>query len=974
MLARIEIILALLVLTCGPILVWRRRDNVLGYIQVGTFVSSMLVPILGTSVLADFDASIVELGAAVLVLGAVAYLVGLAAGAQIGNRSPNKVPLTFGQVSGSSRTSALVLGRTRMLAAAAVILLVGSFALLGYVPFFSADRQSAKYGVGVYQSSFARGSAFYRLALALSGAVFPVVLAVLARRRRTIDVVLASAIGIGLLLSLSRNTAFAGPLLFGIAWAVTHRFRPAIVAAAVSLAFLGGALANELLYPVGGGAQSVATRVAASAPDVHDQLGFLQGFEASGAERNQGRTILAGLSVSKGYWDPGSYAVRTLTGLPDVTGLASGGIRLPAPIWGYASFGLPGAVIWSLLSGLFAGWGTAKIKQLVSVSDRGPGATLNLVLAATFYLGTFGLLANFYFPASVGIVTMVVALVLSLAVRFRFVGAIPVESASTIETSSTGTLEPLAEDLTTAELDLRGYLRVFRRRRAVVAASVVVLLLAGLALFFVKTPVYTAEARVILRGRIAETATPVVIVGRDPARAVQTEIEVFKSQSVRDAVRQEIGSVPEVTVRPVGQTDVLAVSSTDTASSRAARAANAFASAYVNLRQGQADEDFNAAVAEVQPQIAAIQVEIDRIGAQVAATSTENRESVRTALAPQRDAYAARQAQLTQGLIQLRLDTRLQGGGARVLSVADTPEDPSGASLVQHGVLALVLGLGIGLGLALVIDYLDDTIKTTADVERLTGGVPVLAEVPVVSSWKSKRSVHVESIVDPGSVGSEAFRTLRTAVQFLSVSAPIRILQVTSAVPDEGKTTTVANLGVALAMAGQRVIVVSCDLRRPRIHEFFGVSNDVGFTSVLLGSASLPSALARVSGIERLRILPSGPIAPNPSELLGSTRAADIFKELADRCDVVLIDSPPVLAVSDAILLGAQVDACLLTAVPGATVAKEVVRAMALLQRADVRILGIVLSGVTNKNGTQYQGSSYAENPKKSRRRATAMR
>ncbi|MGH3849244.1 MAG: Wzz/FepE/Etk N-terminal domain-containing protein, partial [Pseudonocardiaceae bacterium] len=212
----------------------------------------------------------------------------------------------------------------------------------------------------------------------------------------------------------------------------------------------------------------------------------------------------------------------------------------------------------------------------------------------------------------------------------------------------------MAEDLTTAELDLRGYLRVFQRRRGVVAASVIVMVMAGLGLFFVKTPVYTAEARVILRGRIAETAVPVVIVGRDPARAVQTEIEVFKSQSVRDAVRREMGSVPVVTVRPVGQTDVLAISSTDPSASQAAKAANAFASAYVDLRQGQADDDFNSAAAEVQPQIAALQVEIDAIGARVASTSSDNRESVRSALAPQRDAYVARQAQLTQGLIQLR--------------------------------------------------------------------------------------------------------------------------------------------------------------------------------------------------------------------------------------------------------------------------------------------------------------------------------
>jgi len=512
----------------------------------------------------------------------------------------------------------------------------------------------------------------------------------------------------------------------------------------------------------------------------------------------------------------------------------------------------------------------------------------------------------------------------------------------------------------TSELDLRAYLSVFRRRRAIIAATVVLFVVLGLALAYLRMPVYTAEARVILRGRIAETASPVVVLGRDPARAMQTEIEVFKSQPIRDAVAKQLGSVPEATVRPVGQTDVISISASSAVARLAAEAANAYAVAYVDLRQQQAAADLDAAAQEVQPQIDELQGQIDEIAERIDDAPLPQRNELARALDPERDALVERQGQLTERLIQLRLETRLDGGGARVLSAAVPPQAPANASLAQHVVVALLLGLFTGLGVALLVDYFDDSIKTTSDVERLSGGVAVLAEIPIVPGWKARNRVHLESIAEPGSAVAEAYRTLRTAVQFLSVPSPIRLLQVTSAVPGEGKSTTVANLAVALASAGQRVIVVGCDLRRPRVHEFFGVANDVGFTSVLLGSTPLGGVLQRVPGVDRLRILASGPLAPNPSELLGSMRAAELFGELRGRADIVLVDSPPVLPVTDAALLGAHVDACLLTAVPGSSTAKELVRSLAILERVDVRILGFVLNGVRLDDSSVYARSTYA--------------
>src|SRR5207249_10429878 len=135
-------------------------------------------------------------------------------------------------------------------------------------------------------------------------------------------------------------------------------------------------------------------------------------------------------------------------------------------------------------------------------------------------------------------------------------------------------------------------------------------------------------------------------------------------------------------------------------------------------------------------------------------------------------------------------------------------------------------------------------------------------------------------------------------IQFMGLDQTLKTVQVTSPSPGEGKTTTLANLGVVLSRAGQNVILVCCDLRRPRIHEFFGLSNEVGFTSVLLGDTPLSAALRKVPDEERLMVLASGPEPPNPSELLSGTRAVEVFTALQGMADIVLIDSPPVLPVA----------------------------------------------------------------------------
>jgi capsular exopolysaccharide synthesis family protein len=199
------------------------------------------------------------------------------------------------------------------------------------------------------------------------------------------------------------------------------------------------------------------------------------------------------------------------------------------------------------------------------------------------------------------------------------------------------------------------------------------------------------------------------------------------------------------------------------------------------------------------------------------------------------------------------------------------------------------------------------------------------------------------TLANPRSPVAEAYRTLRTNIQLSSIDNPIKSLLVTSAGADEGKSTTIANLAVTFAQAGNQVLLVDCDLRRPSLHTLFGLSNEKGVTSMLLADESdAPPIVA--TPVDGLRLLPSGPLPPNPSEVLGSRRFQTMVGGLVARADLVLFDCPPALAVSDAAVLARAVDAVLLIASAGKTKRDHAARARQVLDRAGARVLGVVLN------------------------------
>ncbi len=208
------------------------------------------------------------------------------------------------------------------------------------------------------------------------------------------------------------------------------------------------------------------------------------------------------------------------------------------------------------------------------------------------------------------------------------------------------------------------------------------------------------------------------------------------------------------------------------------------------------------------------------------------------------------------------------------------------------------------------------------------------------------------AIANPRSPVAEAYRQLRTNIQFSTLDKPLRTLLVTSTGPDEGKSTTLANLAITIAQTGSKVVLADCDLRRPTIHQLFGIGNATGLTSVLIDSAAKEFPFAD-SGISSLRLLPSGPLPPNPSELLGSRRMTELIDQLKAQADLVLFDSPPIIAVTDAAVLATKMDGVLLIIKAGVTKRELAKKAKDLLEKVNANLLGVVLNNVKYQVGLQ---------------------
>jgi capsular exopolysaccharide synthesis family protein len=284
-----------------------------------------------------------------------------------------------------------------------------------------------------------------------------------------------------------------------------------------------------------------------------------------------------------------------------------------------------------------------------------------------------------------------------------------------------------------------------------------------------------------------------------------------------------------------------------------------------------------------------------------------------------------------------------------------TPVAPVSPKPVRNIILGAVLGLLLGLAAALVRETLDKTVKTQDDVKAVTE-TPILGAI-MRDPDAVKRPLIVE--VDPRSPRAEAFRSLRTNLQFIDAANHPRTLVVTSSLAGEGKSTMSANLALTMAQGGSRVCLVEADLRRPKVLDYLGLEGAVGLTDALIGRVEVFDVIQPYGGTN-LWVLGAGPIPPNPSELLGSTAMRSILTNLTSRFDYVVIDSPPVLPVTDAVVLSSLVDGVIVVVGSGTVQRDQLGRTLESLESVAGRVLGLVLNRVPPSSAGAYGSYSYA--------------
>ena len=288
---------------------------------------------------------------------------------------------------------------------------------------------------------------------------------------------------------------------------------------------------------------------------------------------------------------------------------------------------------------------------------------------------------------------------------------------------------------------------------------------------------------------------------------------------------------------------------------------------------------------------------------------------------------------------------------------------------LRSALLAAVVGLMVAAGIIFLIEFLDDTIRDPQEITR-RWGIPILG---MIVSYKSSEGEALVTVRHPRSPISEAFRSLRTNLQFAGVETPVRTLLVTSPSPSDGKTTIVANLASVIAQSGRNVVIVDADLRRPRIHKVFQLSNRVGLTDQFIRTQDRLDGSLKNTEVANLHAITSGNLPPNPSELLSSGRMSEILKLLSDQFNTVIIDSPPTLLVTDAMVLAQRVDGVLLVVKPSVTKWASLRQAIEQLQRVKANLLGVVVNDVNVGRSRYYyyrgsynqkygKGYHYAEN------------
>lgn len=509
---------------------------------------------------------------------------------------------------------------------------------------------------------------------------------------------------------------------------------------------------------------------------------------------------------------------------------------------------------------------------------------------------------------------------------------------------------------------IRQYLQVLKRRWGIIVLVVLVAAVSAGVVTLRMKPTYQAAAQV----SVAPFFTPSTSGGdpilEDPS-LLQTDVQLIESDVVLSLAAQALGlkSASQlrgaITASSLNGTQILEVQATAGNGKTAAAWAEAAAKAFISFQRDQAIAQVTATGADISAKLTAAKAALAALNA--SGTSAASATAVQ-ALQDQITSLEGQQAQLP-GM------NAITGGVGSIVEDASVPTLPTGPKKKQNVALGAVVGLLLAVGLVLLIESLDDRIRSGDEVEKIAK-TPILGSVPFTREL-TKPSEAAALVHNPTSPIGEAYRSLRTNLRFLSVENPLQTLLVTSSVKGEGKSTTAANLAAAFAVSGVRTILVSADLRRPSVHRYFGLQNSVGVVDAVLPDVAL-ERLLQANEIPDLRVLAAGRIPPNPTEILASTRFAEVIDVLRAGSDLVIIDTPPVLGLADASALASRVDGVLLVVNPNEVNRRTLAQARTQLERAGGNVLGVLLNSVgpSMGYGYGYEYGYYSPTPESDRK------
>lgn len=509
---------------------------------------------------------------------------------------------------------------------------------------------------------------------------------------------------------------------------------------------------------------------------------------------------------------------------------------------------------------------------------------------------------------------------------------------------------------------LRDYLRILRRRWLLVALSVVLAVGGSIAYSLVQTPRYVAWAEVLVEPTAADVNSSGTL--EVTPEEMSTQVQVVTSAPVAELVQQRLRLVaaPDltelVTAEPLGSSRIVRITAAATRPAVAATEANAVATAYLQYRATESTRQFEAAAADLSARQTAVEDRIDAIDQALLedpANSVEL-ESERRGLLTQLGQIASQTTSVNQSVAGV-------GGGGTVLHRATPPAAPVSPKPLLNGALAAVIGLVLGVGLALLRDRFDEVVHDEEAVRRALGRAPVLGRIPRWDDVSTRN--RLVTLMYPHALASEAFQSLSVNVRFLLAAARrpagrAGVVMTTSAQPQEGKTVTAANLAVAAARVGMRVVLIDADLRRARVAERFGLGSDVpGLSDLLASDDDVASSLVDV-GVENLLLLPAGTIPPNPTELLASPRMRMVLQEIAGSADLVVLDTPPALLVADTLELVSAVDLSIVVARRGFSHRRAIASVVERLRQVGADSIGGVVNHIDSEEGTK---GAYAYEP-----------